>query len=386
MTRRMPKRRYGVVPHGALLHGTAGPGVALLTALLVVVLLTWFLSETFFATGLELRSLQAFQDSIRARTLARATLKTVLVGLLQPETDFFAVYRPAQAGLAAVPLEGGRLLELDIRPIDGLYNLNDLTNLQSASTLAVARHQVFVNLLGKIMVPGVNEQDPPVAFTAAQASALYAALIDWMDSDSQLFSIAGASGAESGDYANVEPEYVIKNARLDRLEELRLVRGFVESRLPWGEIEKSLNVRPKGAAELLPERLNVNLASKEEIIAFLEARKVEDERVLASELGTVQRAVNDYADKAGAIADALVPEAELRKTITQQTLLDALRAAGVTNANAASSVFVTFSQYYRIRITAEMSDIQARLDAQVFVRRDTNGRGVIAEVLDEVLE
>jgi hypothetical protein len=128
------------------------------------------------------------------------------------------------------------------------------------------------------------------------------------------------------------------------------------------------------------------LASKEEIVAFLEARKVEDERVLASELGTVQRAVNDYADKAGAIADALVPEAELRKTITQQTLLDALRAAGVTNANAASSVFVTFSQYYRIRITAEMSDIQARLDAQVFVRRDTNGRGVIAEVLDEVLE
>ncbi|HEX7928487.1 MAG TPA: hypothetical protein VF678_12910, partial [bacterium] len=90
---------------------TTRPGIALLTALVVVLLLTMFLSELFFATGMELRALESFKDSSQARRLARSVLKATEIGLLQDEAEFFNGYRQLQQvmTLSSVPIESGRL-------------------------------------------------------------------------------------------------------------------------------------------------------------------------------------------------------------------------------------------------------------------------------------
>jgi hypothetical protein len=361
------------------------PGIALLTALVVVLLLTLFLSELFFATGLELRSLESFKDSAHARRLARSVLKATEIGLLQDEVDFFASYRQLQQLLAfsSVPLEGGRLVTLDITPVDSLFNLNDIAGLRPESALNRARFQVFSNLMAQIMVPAENAADPAEPPPAAIVSGLYAALMDWLDSDDVVNDAPdGAPGAETGAYFRMEPEYAAKNALLERLEEIRLLQGFEEARLPWPEVEKRFIVRAKSAKnELFPEKLNVNLASRQEIIQFLAARHLETALGDGS-LDTTRKAINTYAERAQEVASALVPEGAERPVYTAALIVSTLNTSGL-DGKASSEVFSSISQHYRVKIVTEVGSIQAQLTALVYVNRNASDRtGKSAEVLE----
>lgn len=361
------------------------PGIALLTALVVVLLLTLFLSELFFATGLELRSLESFKDSAHARRLARSVLKATEIGLLQDEVDFFASYRQLQRllTLSSVPLESGRLVTLDITPVDSLFNLNEIAGHQPNSALNRARFGVFHNLMARIPVPAETPGAPAEPPPEAAISGLYAALVDWLDSDDTANGAPnGTPGAEAGAYFGTDPEYAPKNAPLERLEEIRLLRGFEKARLPWPEIEKRFIVRAKsGKNDLFPEKLNVNLASRLEIVEFLEARHL-DTSLQDGSLDSTRKAINAYAERAEDVAAALVPEDGERPVYTAGTIASTLNVAGL-NGNTAAQVFSPISQYYRVRIITEVGSIQARLDALVYVNRNASDRtGKSAEVLE----
>lgn len=361
------------------------PGIALLTALVVVLLLTLFLSELFFATGLELRSLESFKDSAHARRLARSVLKATEIGLLQDEVDFFTSYRQLQQllTLSSVPLESGRLVTLDITPVDSLFNLNEIAGHQPNSALSLARFGVFSNLMARIPVPAETPGAPAEPPPEATVSGLYAALVDWLDGDDTTNQAPdGTPGAEAGAYFGADPEYAPKNAPLERLEEIRLLRGFEEARLPWPEIEKRFIVRAKsGKSDLFPEKLNVNLASRQEIVEFLEARYLNTPLPDGS-LDFTRKAINTYAERAEDVAKALVPEDGERPKYDAKAIISTLNAAGL-NGNVAAQVFSPISQYYRVRIITEVGSIQARLDALVYVNRNASDRtGKSAEVLE----
>ncbi|HEX9841321.1 MAG TPA: hypothetical protein VGC20_01175, partial [bacterium] len=83
-------------------------------SLVVVMLLTFFMSEYFFATGLELRGMTTFKDAQQARMLSRSVFKAVQLALLQDEVTFFEGYREVAALLefSAVPWNNGLLLAL----------------------------------------------------------------------------------------------------------------------------------------------------------------------------------------------------------------------------------------------------------------------------------
>lgn len=359
------------------------PGIALLTALVVVLLLTLFLSELFFATGLELRSLQSFKDSAQAGRLARTTLKATEIGLLQDEVEFFNGYRQLQQllTLSSLPLEGGLLVTLDIAPLDGRFNLNELAGLQPGKSQDLVRFDVFRNLMATILVPAADPVAPAQPLPDAQISQLYADLVDWLDSDDTPYQAPdGTPGAEVTSYFGVDPEYVPKNGLLDRLEEIRLLKDYPGPRLPWNEMVRRFSVRVKSSKnDLYPEKLNANLATREEIVDYLTARNIPT-TLPDGTLDATRKEINKYAENAEGIANALVPDGQQRPVYTDGAIKSAITAAGF-NGNAATQVFSSFSQYYRVSITTEVNGIQANLTAIVYVVRNSTDRtGKSAEV------
>ena len=359
-------------------------GIALVLTLVVVLLVTMFVSEFFFSTGLELRSLQTYQETHRARSLARSAFKVVLIGLMKDEADFFQAYRQLEQllQLAAVPWEDGLLIDLKVQPLDALYNLNELYNIKPDSAFEQVRWLLFASTLDQVLLPAPDGVGPPAPPEEALVKELYSAFTDWIDSDHIPYLQLGTQGGENDAYFDHEPEIAVKNAPLDQLTEIRLVKGVVESRIPWSEWEARFAALPKrgSGASPYPEKLNVNYATREEIVRFLEARQVVGDLNDAS-VEDLQKALNEYANHAQSIAEVLVPLEGGHSTLTEAAINAALSTIPGINAKYAKQVFSTFNQYYRVRLTTEVNDVQARLEAVLFVERNPNRTGKDLSIL-----
>jgi type II secretory pathway component PulK len=350
------------------------PGVALLLALAIVVVLTAFMSELFLDTGLETRAIANFRDSDQAQSLARSAFKALDLALKnQSEQDFQFGYTRLDAllKLSPIPFEEGLLTRLQVTSLDGLFNVNELADQRQGTPEDARRWALFRNAIAAIPIPAEIDGQiiPPV--TERQTAALYGALVDWIDADdNEYIAPLGAPGAERRAYGNDKPEYDIKNAALDRLEEMRLVRGFAEAHLPWAEVEKRFTALPKSPQT---GQLDVNLAAREEIVRFLTERRTDDPKALEN---PAQKNINDLADKADAIAVLIAPEgldrpyfatvADLQKAM--QTA-DAGTQGAAAPANALNLLFSTCSKYLRVRSAVDVNGTVATLDAQLQLTR-----------------
>lgn len=362
------------------------PGVALLLALAIVVVLTAFLSELFLDTGLETRAVGNFRDSDQAQSLARSAFWAVYLSFKnQTEQDFQFGYTRLDAllKLSAVPFEEGLLTRMQVTSLDGLYNVNELKDQRANTPQDALRWALFRNAIGAIPVPGEIDGQIVPPLTDIQVAGLYGALVDWIDADdNQYLAPLGAPGAERRAYGNDKPEYDIKNAPLDRLEELRLVRGFAEAHLPWGEVEKRFVALPKsqsGGATYV-EKLDVNLATREEIARFLKEHAVDDPKVLDdATLGAVQKNVNELAAKGDAIAAAIAPEGldrpyfgglpDLQKALQSA---DISAQGGPVSAATLGQVFSTCSTTLRVQATVNVNGTAATFDALMQLTRGAN--------------
>ena len=362
-------------------------GIALMLSLVVVVLLTAFISEFFFSTGLELRSMQTFKDATQARNLAKLAFKAVQVGLLNDEVEFFATHRLLEAALnsgGAINWQEGLLLELRIEPQDGLFNLNELRNLRDNSDKDRVRWEMFRNTLKDISVRSEDTALDKEPLPESTVADLYAALVDWIDGGGNVdyAGASGGTGAEAATYQVADPEIRIKDGQLDRLSEIRLVRGVVESGIPWEDWRRNFAVLDKSTKlDLYPEKLNVNLATHEEIIIFLERRRFIADLEVA-ENDDSQEKLNAYADRAEEIADLLAPETGSRETLDVLSLDRLMKSLGGSiNSKFARKIFSLKNEYYRIGLTTAMNEVDAHLEALVRVSRDAARVGSSAQVL-----
>jgi len=135
------------------------------------------------------------------------------------------------------------------------YNLNDLVkdgSVQAEELLIVQR------LLGAIDLPG----------------EMAAALADWMDAD----NLPLAAGAEDASY--LERNYRVKNAPLDALEELRLVKGFDAAAVE--KLSRVAVVAPSNGKT----RINLNTAPREVLMAVLGISGAEADGLIAQREGS----------------------------------------------------------------------------------------------------
>lgn len=371
-------------------------GVALLMAMVVVLLLTTFVGELTFSTGLEMRAMTTFKEAYQARGLARSVFKAVRIGLLMEEVSFFEGYDQLQLLLVAssVPWDEGLLLDLEITPLDHLYSVNEFANQRPNTDMDKVRYEIFYNTLIDLEIESEfkneDEEEPPEPIAEEVIQGLYAAIWDWMDMDEEEYlAFPGVNGAESSAYFSAIPEVNVKNNPLDLPTELRMIKGVLESRIPWDTWMERFTVLPKrsGLDFYFQEKINVNTATRDEIVEFLERHKLTSP-LTDSGKQLIQDKINKYVGSADAIADVIVPEeAEDRKALKMAELITKMNGVGGgVKGNYAKYLFSTANSYYRVRLKTEVAQVTAELQGVLKVSRNPDTRiGSKVEVLWQVL-
>ena len=395
-------------------------GMALLLTLVILMLLSIFMVEFSFQTTLETRGIRNFQASFQARNAVKSMLKAVLEGLqTRDEITFFrqdlqflqelnALAGVENASILNPPpptqLPQGILEDFEdiifyspvIRPIDHLFNLNRLLREGTpvpGNDYDLRLSSQFFQMVSNLPITSVDgvpvEEGVPSYLAEDQVMQIYGNIFDWLDAkDGEMpytTLFLGSIGAEQLSYLDYGQEKIVKNRGLDHLDEFRLIMGFRESGISWESWERYFTTYPVGKP---PEagspageaRLNVNMATEEEIIEFL--NRFDQDRI-PSEL--FESNTQEYVINAANIASVLkqqeettgplnmMVDAEYRQAGSIQSALDADPTTNYLPRQAEQKFFIRFSQWYQIRLKAEMDGVLASVEAIVQIQRDDQG-------------
>jgi general secretion pathway protein K len=215
-------------------------GMVLLLVLVVVALLASLLTEFAFSTLVDLRLTETFRDSARAYYLAKGGIRVGRMILQEDKNDYDAPDELWGQGVSTYPVGEGQV-SIRIEDLGGKLDINRLVTPQG--NIDALFKDRFLRLFG------MTEADDPTGLTDA--------LIDWLDPDSDPEDY----GAEDEYYQGLESSYSCKNAPLDCLDELGMVRGFTP------EVIRIVtpHVTVHGS-----EKVNVNTASAEVLCSLAE--------------------------------------------------------------------------------------------------------------------
>ncbi|MCO6059441.1 type II secretion system minor pseudopilin GspK [Pseudomonas sp. MOB-449] len=212
-------------------------GVALLTVLLVVAVVTVVCAGLIARTQLSIRSSgnelhlrQVAQYALGGEALAEAILvRDLRQGDPRTPVDHFgeAWARP----LTTFQLDDGGSLSVRIEDASGRFNLNSLVRNGQLNEQGIRQFRRLLLRLG-IEAPYTER------------------LVDWLDPDEEPY---GPNGAEDNQYLLLQPPYRAANHAMSDVSELRLVLGMTE--LDYRKLLPFVTVLPSDSA------LNVNTAS-----------------------------------------------------------------------------------------------------------------------------
>lgn len=238
-------------------------GVALITALLVVALVTATAVAMASRQQLDIRRTanvlqrdQAYVYALGAEVMGREVLGKDDAKTDDKEEDW------AQSAIS-IPFQGG-LLSGALEDLQGRFNINNLVKNGVRSPWDVER---FKNLLKLIKE---NSEDREI-WKDAEPGDLANAVTDWVDQDNEPLS----GGAEDNDYLQGPRPYRAANAPMTSISELLLVRGFTgpiyQQVAPW--------------VSVLPVRTRINVNTAKEYI--LRALTTESACIVVGKLGRV---------------------------------------------------------------------------------------------------
>ncbi|MDQ6992717.1 MAG: type II secretion system minor pseudopilin GspK [Mariprofundus sp.] len=210
-------------------------GAALIIVLGLVALIGTWASTAAYEDMISLRRAENMQDAMRGLQGSQSVLALSVKALRQDALDSTTDDLEEQWAQMAppFPIDQG-LVSGVIVDSNRFLNLNDLVNAQGVLQVAVLTRlqALFVRL----------ELDP----------GLVAVLADWMDGDDLPI---GASGAE--DSAYYDQPYRVKNGRLQRWQELAMLKGFDAKVIKKLSEVATVRVVPQGGST----PVNINTAS-----------------------------------------------------------------------------------------------------------------------------
>jgi general secretion pathway protein K len=222
-------------------------GVALLIVLWVITILMVLVMSFSLLTRTEANSTVFFRDGVQKKFFAEAALERAIMEINHRQT-----YKNQ-----AVVLEGNEVVRIDGRAYNGsigtgryvfrLFNESGKINLNTLSTRSgLILNNLLVNL-------GIVKET---------ADTIVDSILDWIDTD----DLRRLNGAESDYYQSLPNPYKAKNARLDTIEELLLIKGMSPDIL-FGTKEQ------KGLIHFVTiysstRSLNINTAPREVLMAL----------------------------------------------------------------------------------------------------------------------
>ncbi len=255
MTKQRPPTEYTASMMSGRQHG-----MALLTVLFILVLLSTLAVYTAEDENIAIRRAQNQRDAEQSRQVALAGELWVMSALKRdllsaPQGVDYAGDEWALLQSESVQIEDGQMA-VQAQDESGKFNLNNLMSgkeIQSAATTTPTLvlspwYKYFIRLLNSV---GLDEE-------------LADAVIDWVDADDQRTE---PDGAEDATYRTAEPPYLTANQPFSSIAELTLVAGFGEAEV--AALEPYVTALPVTTAAVqsgkTPEqpvftRINVNTA------------------------------------------------------------------------------------------------------------------------------
>lgn len=217
-------------------------GVALITMLLIVALLTAIVSRLSLSSELWLRQVENGTALAQAEQAARAAQYWIGILLEDDNNEFDGATDSWAQPLPPMPVGWGELYAW-LEDMQARFNINNLVDGEGLPDPAAMEQ--FERLLQ------VLELNP----------ALAQAVVDWIDADSDA---SGPAGAEDIYYLGLEVPYAAANRPLADIRELRMVRSMTTE--TWTRLEPYITALPRGT------QININMATPQVIAAVFSGR------------------------------------------------------------------------------------------------------------------
>jgi len=316
-------------------------GSALIFALVILVILSSLMVSFLFRIHLEADLAASHRERMKARHLSLAgqeKAKTLILQSLQvgssPDEDMseetFVLLRNLRRGMTVSNYTqelGAGSFTLHILPETGRRNVNQLSEPDWEALLEQT---------------GVPED---------LHGGLIAAFLDWTDED----NANRLKGAEEDDPFYEDAGMPVKNAPLDTLEELLLIKGFTRAIVYGGslrEYHEMPEVQVTGIARLLSVygsgKVNLNAASKEVLMTISGLREDQVDTLLENRTGLdgIEGTEDDgFTRLNNALAQAGIPsEASEVLGIADRSFLRVMSIGEVGGTRAATWVVYEFSR------------------------------------------
>ncbi len=230
-------------------------GIALITVILIVVVLVAVVIELNRLTRADIYDAANISDGIRLSYIAKSGIYGAAAILANAQKDYDTL-GDDWAKMETISLQSGALFS------DGYFiaHIEDEMGKIPLNKLVVGHEyneEVKAMLLRLLL-------QPEFGLTSSQASDIVASIKDWIDADDE----PTPGGAESSYYASLQTPYQAKNAPMDCIEELLMIKGITKElfngtkdRPPLGQL---VTVDSDG-------RINMNTAPKEVLRSLSDA-------------------------------------------------------------------------------------------------------------------
>ena len=193
--------------------------------------------EYNYDVNINLDIAENYKNRLRASYLAKSGIRFARLYLSSDAENFLGdeieEVKPLLYG-KPLPLGGG-FITINLESEDGRININKLAESDDVKDM-------FITLLDNLDID----------------YEVYYSLVDWIDADDDEFE---GSGAEDDHYQKLPVPYSCKNAPLDSIDELRLVRGVDEE--VFRELKKYCTIYSSAL-------ININKATKEVLLSLSE--------------------------------------------------------------------------------------------------------------------
>lgn len=233
---------------------TRGRGSVLILTLFVLTVLSLLALSLTYRTGLETRSARHEAIGVKLRALSHSAVAAALAELAADTNDFD---HPAEPWHSHPPLAS----------FASLPELSAATG--TPADADGAEYEVAYRVVDEERKLHLLQASSADLETLGLTRPAIDALLDWMDAD----ATARAEGAEDEFYRSLATPYRAKNAAIEVMEELLLLRGVTQE-VYWGggadtgaidPIDGEFQERPAGLVQLLrvagDAKVNINTAS-----------------------------------------------------------------------------------------------------------------------------
>ncbi|HUN54034.1 MAG TPA: hypothetical protein VMU29_02645, partial [Smithella sp.] len=218
-------------------------GIALITVILIIAVLVAIVIELNRSSRADIYDAANVSDGIKLTYIAKSGFYGA-AALLSNSKNNYVTLRDDWAHMETISLQSNTLFN------DGYFMVRVEDETGKIPLNKIAYENGYYKMLMRLLL------QPEFGLDERKATEIADSIVDWIDSDDNVTGL----GAESAYYLSLNPPYEAKNAPLDCIEELLMIKGITKE-IYYGTKEKP-SLAQYVTADSDDGAINVNTAPK----------------------------------------------------------------------------------------------------------------------------